>query len=391
MHSTSSNSHHRPLAFIATLSLGGALISGWQTSQFFAMRSGFGSMKSICDLNASFDCTAIEMSRFAELIPGVPLSQFALAGYLLIFTLAVLGYFQFFPSNLKKVFTLFSAISVVFSLIYFWIMMGQIGKWCLFCLILDAINLALLAVSLKMKRTLDPKGSPETFPFKPIGIAGLAVLVIALLIGKAVDPQAQAKKEDLNDLVESVMNTAPVAITVPQDSPVVGKSDAPITIVKFSDYQCPSCKVGAMGIHPLMKRYADQVKFVFINYPLDMTCNPEVKRKMHEFACEAAAVAICATVQGKFLETYETLFENQSRFSDGKIADLLSSVPGIDLAQLKSCIALPSTQDKIRSDVALGAQLKIEATPTFYINGKKVEGGLPTSLWIEVIERLLKK
>ena len=113
---------------------------------------------------------------------------------------------------------------------------------------------------------------------------------------------------------------------------------------------------------------------------------------MHEFACEAAEAAICATEQGRFEDAYETLFENQNSFAQNKIADLLvSKIKGLDEAKLKNCMTLPSTLDKIRRDVDIGGknQMNITSTPTFYINGKKIEGGLPTTIWIQIIERML--
>ena len=150
--------------------------------------------------------------------------------------------------------------------------------------------------------------------------------------------------------------------------------------------------MAATAIHPLFKRYPNEVKFVFVNYPLDQACNPNIPNKMHEYACEAALVAICSSEQGKFQEAYETLFENQKDFAANKIADLvLSKLPDLDAQKLKSCITLPSSMDKIKRDVDVGGKtgLNIQSTPTFYINGKKVEGGLPTQIWIQIIDRML--
>jgi protein-disulfide isomerase len=200
------------------------------------------------------------------------------------------------------------------------------------------------------------------------------------------------KDDVLNDQLESILATPPVPVEVPADAPVIGDPNAAVTVVKFSDYECPACKLGATSIHPLFKRYPKQVKFVFLNFPLATECNADtnLKRTIHPFACEAAAVAVCASQQGKFAETYETLFENQSSFEAGKIADLLGSkVQGIDLPRLKDCMKLPSTGDKIRRDSQVGVNLKVQSTPTFFVNGKRIEGGIPTRIWIKVLEKML--
>jgi protein-disulfide isomerase len=376
------NSSHTPKKtnlIIALFSFIGAGISIWQTRQYFMTRSGGGAFHSFCNIGQTFDCTAVEMSKYAELMNGIPLSAFAIAGYLLIFILALL--------SLRKSLIIFSAVSVVFSLIYLAIMILKIGKLCLLCLAVDGINVGLLIASLKL-----PKSDHENFEFKKIAISGAVACLVALVFAKALDPQAEMKKEDLNDIVESVLATPAVAIAIPSDAPSIGNADAAITIVKFSDYQCPACKMGGMALHPLVKRYPKQLRIVYMNYPLDSECNPEMKRKMHEAACESARIAICAAAQGKFIETYEALFEKQDSLAAGKVLELIQS-PSLQLDEnkLKECVQLPSTSEKIRADVSLGASLKIQSTPTFFVNGIKIEGGLPTSLWIEVIERLLKK
>ncbi len=378
------------LTLVAALSAAGAAVAAWQTQMFFQTRSGMGELHSFCNINATFDCTAVEMSKYAELWSGYPLSGLAIAGYFVILILALFGFSERFQNGVRKYLIFFSAIAVLFSAAYLAVMIAMIGKLCLLCLCVDAINVVLLVLAFKLPSSAHSKGADQLTLSHLAGI-GAASLVIALLLSKAVDPQAEIKKEDLNDMVESVMNTPAVSMTIPTDAATVGKQDAPITIVKFSDYQCPGCKMAANAIHPLMKRYPDQVRFVFMNYPLDSACNPEAKHRMHPLACEAASVAVCAQEQGKFINAYEILFENQKDLTEGKIADLISNVPGIKIDQLKSCMSQPSTLAKIKSDVAFGTTLHIASTPTFFINGKKIEGGLPTSLWIEVIEKLLKK
>src|SRR5580704_3348194 len=89
-------SQNKLLAVMSILSLMGAGVSVWQTSQFYVMRGGMGAMHAVCDINAAFDCTAVEMNRFAEFIPGFPLSAFALAGYTFILIVSLFGFFEKF-------------------------------------------------------------------------------------------------------------------------------------------------------------------------------------------------------------------------------------------------------------------------------------------------------
>jgi protein-disulfide isomerase len=209
---------------------------------------------------------------------------------------------------------------------------------------------------------------------------------------KGLNPLYGVNEEVLNDQVDSILATPPVAVGIPADAPSIGEPNAPVTIVKFSDFECPACKLGAKSIHPLFKRFPKEVRFVFLNFPLAPECNadPGLKRSIHPFACEAAAVAVCASRQGKYAEAYEALFEHQSSFEHGKIAALVASkVPGIDLAKLEECKNLPSTFETIRRDTMVGMALKVQSTPTFFLNGRKIEGGVPTKVWVDAIEKVM--
>ncbi len=371
---------------ISILAFIGSCISLYQTHQFFQTRSGLASFHSFCNVGGAFDCATVEISKYAEFLPGFPLSAVAFAGYLVI---AMLAIFSMGPAkeNAKKLLTLFTGIALLFSIIYLILMIAVVGKLCLFCFTVDAINIALFSLALCLPKQ---SGVSESISFKKLAITGVSTLFLAFIFSNALNPEAEMKKEDVRALIDEVFVKAPYDFTIPSDAPVIGNPNAKITIVKFSDYQCPACKMGATSIHPLFKHYANDVKFVFINYPLDAKCNA-IPQTMHEFACEAAYVAVCATEQGKFLEAYEALFENQENFGNGKIADLVAKVPGLDVEKLKACMNQPSTMEKIKRDTELGKKVNIGSTPTFFLNGKKIEGGLPTDIWIQIIDRMLKQ
>ena len=390
--SAKNNVKNKLLPMVSVLSFIGAIVSIWQTHLFYQTRSGMGSMHSFCNIGQTFDCTAIEMSRYSEFIGGAPLSSVAIAGYLVIFILSLYGFSETMKRNVKTLLLAFTSIAALFSVVYLLIMITVIGKLCLICLGVDAINLILLILAVLLPSGEESASSSPGVGIPQLAGAGVASLVIAFLIAKGVNPQADQKNEDVTDMVESVLSAPVVPITLAADVPIIGDPNAPITVIKFSDYQCPACRLGANAIHPLFKRYPKEVKFAFVNFPLAVECNPDsgLKQTMHEFACEAATVAVCATEQGKFAETYEVLFENQSIFKGGEIAKLVASkVPGIDLEKLKACTILPSTMEKIKRDAQLGVQVKVQSTPTFFVNGKKIEGGLPTNIWMKILDRML--
>lgn len=373
---------------IIVLSIIGAAISIWQTRLFFNTRSGASGFNSFCNIGNTFDCTAIEMSPYAELFSGMPLSALAIAAYLLIGVIALFGLSEQSKSNLRPLLVFFAALATAFSAFYLVIMTSVIGKLCLLCLVIDLTNVGLLILALRLPK--EKTGVLEPSPGQ-VTATGVVVLLIAFLFTKALNPLAEMKASDVQDVVESVLNSPTHSVNISPTAPVIGNAQAPVTIIKFSDYQCPACRMAANALHPLMKRYPEKVKFIFMNYPLDSNCNSSLPRQMHPFACEAASVAVCAHQQGQFMTAYETLFENQEDFQTGKIADLLKDHGNIDLPKLKACLQAPSTLIQITDDIAAARAIKIQSTPTFFINGKKVEGGLPTAIWVKIIDQMLEQ
>jgi protein-disulfide isomerase len=130
------------------------------------------------------------------------------------------------------------------------------------------------------------------------------------------------------------------------------------------------------------------VRVIFRNFPLDMSCNTHVQNPMHEFSCEAARTAYCAQQQGKFQPLYEQLFEKQESLAKGKPLEFAKEL-GLDTAAIQTCSAAPQTNTAIQTDIEEGFRLGITSTPTFFINGRKIEGIQPLDAWTKIIDQLL--
>ena len=151
---------------------------------------------------------------------------------------------------------------------------------------------------------------------------------------------------------------------------VLGKADSKVILVEYADYQCPGCGT----IYPLVKsiaeQYKDQIQFVFRNYPL-----PE----LHPNAKVAAGSAEAAGLQGKYWEMHDKIYETQADWSNltiserGKFFEGLATEIGLDINKFNTDLSSPSITEKINFDTALAKKAGVEATPTFYLNGKKLE------------------
>jgi protein-disulfide isomerase/uncharacterized membrane protein len=168
-----------------------------------------------------------------------------------------------------------------------------------------------------------------------------------------------------------VSDTAAVLGTAPHAK---GPAEAPVTVVEFSDFQCPACGQAFRDLHDLVRRRQD-VRVVFRHFPLDQSCNEAMGRDVHPMACLAARAAECAAQQGKFWEYHDLLFENQSMLSRDALFAFARDT-GLDIARFRTCLDDPATLDLVREDVRAGIALGVESTPTIFIDGRRVEGAL---------------
>jgi len=168
------------------------------------------------------------------------------------------------------------------------------------------------------------------------------------------------------------------------DDPYVGPKNAPVTIVEFSDFQCPFCAdFHDKTYGPLMQKYNGKVRFVYRDFPLDM----------HPDAEKAAEAANCALQQGpdKYWALHAAIFKNQRVTGVGlaAIATMAKTISGLDTAKLDACIKSGKMADEISKDVQDANSYGVTGTPTFFINGQRLVGARPLASFSSIIDQLL--
>jgi protein-disulfide isomerase len=172
---------------------------------------------------------------------------------------------------------------------------------------------------------------------------------------------------------------APVAIPV-TGSPVTGPASAPITLVEFSDFQCPYCVAATPELHALLKAYPTQVKLIFKQYPLEI----------HSRAAFAAAAALAAQHQGKFWPMHDALFANHNDLSRENVLAIAQKL-GLNTERFTADLESPQTVQAIQKDVADGDQVGVQGTPTIFINGQKFNGPIQLDVLKPVLDSELKQ
>lgn len=377
----------------AVLSLIGLALSAYLAQHYYELRSGTAAFKSFCNVSSTLNCDTVAASPYAHIVPGLPIASLAGGWFIVWILFIVTSFFDFATKIALKSMKLLGIVGLVVSALYLVIMKVVIGSWCLFCLGIDGVNLGLFVVGMlasQLGSKLDnPKPSDSKLALQRLGTVAVIGMLVGVILFKTTDPSPKVSDGLIRDAIESTFNQTPKTLLDPTPALVMGNPNGKIVIHEFSDLQCPACKMGAQVMNTLLARYPKDVKIVYRAYPLDMSCNTKVQHALHPFACESARVAYCAQEQGRHQEVIETIFERQSQLASGKALEWAVEI-GLDKAKLDACLSSGGINALVARDLAEGDQLGVASTPTFFINGYRVEGPMPPAVWDGLIEHLLK-
>jgi protein-disulfide isomerase len=163
------------------------------------------------------------------------------------------------------------------------------------------------------------------------------------------------------------------------DDPSIGPADAPVTIIEFSDYQCPYCQVWYKQVYQqLLASYPDKIRFVYRDLPLPM----------HPEAIPAAEAANCAGEQGAYWKYHDALFNQQYGLSRTAYEQYAADL-GLDANAFVACLDSHRYQSEIQADASDASRIGITGTPSFVVNGRILVGALPFSDFKAVIDEEL--
>ena len=164
-------------------------------------------------------------------------------------------------------------------------------------------------------------------------------------------------------------------------APFRGPATAPVTIVEFSDFQCPFCMQVVPTLTQVLSRYGEKVKLVYRDFPLD---------SIHPQARNAAEAARCAHDQGKFWEYHDALFADSPKLGPEQLKMYAGHV-GLDLPSFERCLASGTHAAAVQKSLDEGIRLGVTGTPAFFINGEFGSGAQPVESFARVIERELSR
>lgn len=177
----------------------------------------------------------------------------------------------------------------------------------------------------------------------------------------------------------------PAEIKINSDDHILGDKNAKVTIVEYSDFQCSYCGKFWSETLPQIKRdFVDtgKARLIYRHYPLPF----------HEGAKPAAYATECANEQGKFWQMHDKIYEEQKKTPQFTVNDLKkwAAAIGLDAVKFNQCLDSEKYTQKVSDDFASGQAAGVSGTPTFFINGRKIEGARPYENFRQMIDNLLK-
>jgi protein-disulfide isomerase len=180
--------------------------------------------------------------------------------------------------------------------------------------------------------------------------------------------------------VKVMLDPPRYAVALAQDDPVRGNPAAGVTIIEFSDFQCPFCARVNPTLAKIRETYGDKVRIIFKDFPLPN----------HPQAPKAAEAAHCAAEQGKFWEMHDVMFANQRALEVPALKQSAAGL-GLDTAKFNRCLDSGQYASKVAAGASQGDKLGVNSTPTLYINGRPVIGAQPFEVFRAAIEEELKR
>jgi protein-disulfide isomerase/uncharacterized membrane protein len=391
------------------LSLIGLWLSVLNLYEFLASKAGL-EASSFCKAGQSFDCSAVAKSTWSEWF-GLPLASWGIIFYTILFLYSFVAGRKNLLSD--KIFrsNLFMAglLSSIFSIFLFVVSHYSVGKLCPLCLGMYLVNFIILFLSYKLLRAdgiieslklafksclAFPKvvlGFGDNLSLSQKSLARLFVIAFAGLlffstvaqdyISERMISPLLAKQQEIEDWQgQPVQELAIDKLQNAFSDHILGKINAKIQVVEFSDFECPGCRRLYSELKKVYPKYQDNLAIIHKNFPLDNSCNSVITEKFHEDACYLANFARCAGEQNKFWEvtdiitTLSSIDRRDSALNPRQeLKENVASL-GLDQAAIDECIESGRQIEVIKKDIKQALELEIEGTPTVWVNSKKFEG-----------------
>jgi protein-disulfide isomerase len=341
---------------------------------------------SVCAVTDSVNCETVALSPYS-VFAGLPVSVWGILGYLAMAAFAAWGVSRPRPHRLWPlgIMTALASVSLLVSLVLAGVSFVYIDSLCVYCTASYVINVMLVILcALALRRAhAGPvsalRADIRTLTSRPV-LSGILV-VLALLAPNGIK---MVVKPYWDTLDWAAVPRLPHGVDA-DGRHWIGAEHPRVTIVEFSDYECPHCKRAHQIMRTLAADHRDEVRFIHRHLPLDRACHPLMKRDFHLHACRFARAAECAGAQDRFWEMNDALFsvQNSTRAEDVDVENLAVRL-GLDRSAFAACMESHEAEARVRADLDAAIALGLRGTPT-YVVGEAVYLGMIPKAELEAI------
>ncbi len=366
----------------------GIALSWFSTVRHFRIQREGVIQESYCAISEKINCDAVSTSSYSEIF-GIPISWLGVLFYLCVLGMALFAIFSKKDRRSSIAVSWFMACaSIAYSLFLAYVSYVILDVFCIECFgmyVANALLFVFLFVALGMGINEIPKiiksylravfRKATSLEFKPALYSHAAAILVVFAVGVLGLAGVQAEnKRSMGDvkteeLVRFYNEGSLYKIDVNPAWPVWGNPNAKTTIIEFSEYQCPFCKLAAFNVKPFLQEYKDDVRYYFVHYPLDNSCNASLDRPMHPMACASAKASYCAQKNGDFWSYHDDVFRNQQKINKSLLIELAER-RGWNKDEFEACMNSEEADKRIKEDIATANSIYVNATPTILLNGK---------------------
>lgn len=385
------------LVLLIALSALAAVNAVYLTLVHLDAKLGTGELQALCHVFSATGC-AVTAGRFGSLF-GTPIAVFGLAGAV---TTMLFGVFAWLRRKkdvdpARGILLVLSAFAVVASVVMAGLSFLE-ASFCPFCVVWYGINGALLACAWVARDRNEGALSKLARSLPRWGLRAATIFIVTLVLSQfayrsrastLLAQRQEEVREGIPAFIAEVVKRGPVTVGL-ADAPVHGNAETSppeVSIIEFGDFQCPHCKTLFEGLEAYLEKTERAVEIRFAHYPLDSACNP-LAGDLHPFACDAARAAVCAQRQGKFFPYARAIFAHQEDLSPERLR-ASAATAGLSRSAFEGCMNSAASAEAVARDIQRGSELRIAATPTFFVNGYRIDGGIPPDLVETVVEGIL--
>jgi uncharacterized membrane protein/protein-disulfide isomerase len=364
------------------------------------------SYSSFCDVSASVSCTQVYLSPYSTFrgIPVAVLGALWFAGAALLVGIGLIAGDEV-RENVTGYLFAASTLAMAVVLYFEYVSFSILKLVCVLCLVMAGSVVALFfftGAKTPFPMTQLPRRAVQDL--RRLIATPAAILVTVLFLAGAVAALMLFPRkgpEETTDTAATRASAPPPSqaqqsefegfmATSPRVDLGVASEGATVLVVKFNDFQCPPCRQSHMAYKPILAKYQAEnpgkVRYVLKDFPLDAECNDSVTNTIHPSACEAAVAVRLAREHNREEAMIEWVFANQPSLTPDLVKQAAREVGQVTDFDAKYA----STLELVKRDIALGKQFGVRATPTFFIDGLKLDGALPPQYFQQAIEYELK-